>query len=80
MVYTVIKDFEWDDPFQLRAEDAKHSSPSEKREWLIGAADIGVVVVVFTIRRPRDICRIISARKAKRRERRQYEQLKRIPL
>ncbi|MHB0997316.1 MAG: BrnT family toxin [Elusimicrobiales bacterium] len=70
----------FDDPFQLRAHDAKHSSPDEKREWLIGAADIGVLVVIFTIRQPGNIFRIISARSANRRERRQYEQNKGIPF
>lgn len=70
----------FDDPFQLRAPDLKHSSPREKRQWLIGEADIGVLVIVFTIRQPGNIFRIISARKANRRERRQYEQNKGIPL
>jgi uncharacterized DUF497 family protein len=70
----------FDDPFQLRALDLKHSSPGEKRQWLIGEADIGVLVIIFTIRQPGNVFRIISARKANRRERRQYEQNKRIPL
>ncbi|MEK7745899.1 MAG: BrnT family toxin, partial [Elusimicrobiota bacterium] len=42
----------FDDPFQLRAPDPKHSSPGEKREWLIGKADMGVLVIIFTIRLP----------------------------
>lgn len=66
----------FDDPFQLRAHDTKHSSPVEKREWLIGKSDAGVLVIVFTIRQPGNIFRVISARKANRRERRQYEQNK----
>ena len=66
----------FDDPFQLRAHDIKHSSHGEKREWLIGEADVGVLVIVFTIRQPGNIFRVISARKANRRERRQYEQNK----
>ncbi len=70
----------FDDPFQLRAPDPKHSSPSEKREWLIGKADMGVLVIIFTIRLPGNIFRIISARKANRRERRQYERSKGIPF
>lgn len=70
----------FDDPFQLRAPDLKHSSLSEKREWLIGEADVGVLVIIFTIRQPGNIFRIISARKANRRERRQYEQNKRLPI
>ena len=70
----------FDDPFQLRAPDHKHSSPGEKRQWLIGEADIGVLVIVFTIREPGNVFRIISARKTNRRERRQYEENKRISL
>lgn len=70
----------FDDPFQLRAHDIKHSRPGEKREWLIGEADVGVLVIIFTIRQPGNIFRIISARKANRRERRQYEQNKGISL
>lgn len=68
----------FDDPFQLRAHDTKHSSPSEKRELLIGEGDAGVLVLIFTIRQPGNIFRIISARKANRRERRQYEESKGI--
>ncbi|HAH32893.1 MAG TPA: hypothetical protein DCL44_11335 [Elusimicrobia bacterium] len=37
-------------------------------------------MIVFTIREPGDVFRIISARKANRSERRQYEQNKGIPL
>lgn len=70
----------FDDPFQLRAPDPKHSSPTEKREWLIGEADAGVLVVVYTIRHPGNVFRIISARHANRRERRLYEQSKTIPF
>ncbi len=70
----------FDDPFQLRAPAPKHSSPSEKREWLIGKADVGVLVIIFTIRLPGNIFRIISARRANRRERSQYEQSKGIPF
>jgi len=69
----------FDDPFQLRAPDLKHSG-SEKRQWLIGEADVGVLVIVFTIREPGNIFRIISARKADRSERRHYEQNKGISL
>ena len=35
----------FDDPFA-----PKHSTASEERRWLIGESDIGVVVVVFTVR------------------------------
>ncbi|MBI4212629.1 MAG: BrnT family toxin [Deltaproteobacteria bacterium] len=64
----------FDDPCALRAPDEKHSTPTETREWLIGEADTGhVLVVVFTERLKKDVYRIISARRASRRERRLYE-------
>ena len=43
------------------APDPKHSTASEERRWLIGESDIGVVVVVFTIRQPDSIYRLITA-------------------
>ena len=69
----------FDDPMALVASDAKHSS-QERREWLIGEMDAKeeVVVVVFTKRG--NTCRIISARPANRKERKQYEFYKRIPF
>lgn len=70
----------FDDPNALIAPDPKHSTPSEKREWLIGESDVGVLVVVFTIRQPGNIYRIISARKAQRKEKKLYEQAKTIPI
>ncbi len=42
----------FDDPFGRVIEDPKHSAPREKREWIIGEADSGILVVVFTIRYP----------------------------
>lgn len=66
----------FDDPFALIAPDPKHSTPLEKREWIIGEADPGVLVVIFTLRQPRDTYRIISARRANRRERKLYEESK----
>ena len=37
------------DPYALIApSDEKHSSAGERREWLIGESDQGVLVVVFT--------------------------------
>lgn len=64
----------FDDPDALIAPDPGHSSPSEVREWLIGRSDSGVVVVVFTVRQPGNVYRIISARTASRKERRRYEE------
>lgn len=69
----------FDDPFALITVDIKHSK-SEKREWLLGESDAGVLVVVFTIRQPGNTYRIISARRAKRKERKQYEQVKQLSL
>jgi len=70
----------FDDPSALIAADPRHSTTEEIREWLIGESDTGVLVVVFTRRRGGQIYRIISARRASRRERSRYEELKRIPL
>ena len=69
----------FDDPFALITLDVKHSS-SEKREWLLGRSDAGILVVVFTIRQPGNRYRIVSARKAKRKERNRYEEIKRFSL
>ncbi len=70
----------FDDPFALVALDPKHSTATEDRRWLIGESDIGVVVVVFTVRRPDHTYRLISARRAGRKERTRYEEAKCIPL
>ncbi|NMG23108.1 BrnT family toxin [Brasilonema bromeliae] len=59
------------DPYLLFTEDSSHSQ-GEEREWAIGEAEDGsIVVVVFTMRGER--IRIISARKATKRECQQYE-------
>lgn len=70
----------FDDPFALVAPDPSHSTTAEERRWLIGEADTGVLVIVFTIRAAGDVYRIISARRANRRERRRYEHNKGIPV
>ncbi len=70
----------FDDPFALISPDEKHSDAGEIREWLIGESDDGVLVVVFTRRRHGQIYRIISARPANRRERKRYEEFKRVSL
>jgi uncharacterized DUF497 family protein len=70
----------FDDPFALVALDAAHSTAAEERRWLIGEADRGVVVVVFTVRQPNDVHRIISARPASRKERRRYDESKGVPF
>lgn len=67
----------FDDPWALVAPDSKHSTATESREWLIGEADGGkVLVVIFTKRSQGRIYRIISARPASRRERKSYEEFK----
>lgn len=68
----------FDDPFALIAPDDEHSD-QEKREWLIGEAEPGVLVIVFTVRERRRT-RIISARRASRKERKIYEEAKTISL
>ena len=70
----------FDDPFALAAADTRHSTSSEERMWLIGAADVAVLVIVYTTREAGDVLRIISARRASRRERKQYEEARGIPL
>ncbi len=67
----------FDDPFALVAPDIKHSAKDEVREWIIGESDDGILVVIFTIRF-KSVYRIISARKANKKERDRYEKYKRI--
>ena len=72
----------FDDPFALRVLDESHSTVGEPRFWKIGESDSGVLVVVFTIRGngKKERYRIISARKANKRERALYEINKRVPI
>jgi uncharacterized protein len=59
------------DPYLLFTEDSQHSQ-GEEREWAIGEVENGsLVVVVFTMRGEQ--IRIISARKATKRECQRYE-------
>jgi uncharacterized protein len=59
------------DPNLLFTEDFRHSL-GEEREWAIGEAEVGVVmVVVFTMRG--ECIRIISAREATKKECQRYE-------
>ena len=69
--------FAFDDPYALMMEDEKHST-HERRQWLIGDSGEKVLIVVFTMRPPRGNIRIVSARRANRRERRMYEESKGI--
>ena len=70
----------FDDPFALIAPDERHSTLEEKREWLIGEAVPGVLVIVFTLRAGRQKIRIISARRANKKEKKLYEEAKRISI
>ena len=59
------------DPLALIASDPEHSIV-EQREWIIGTSNLyRVLVVIYTVRDGNT--RIISARKATIRERKQYE-------
>jgi uncharacterized DUF497 family protein len=70
----------FDDPYGLVAIDDTHSTPVEEREWRIGKSDEGMLVVVFTKRDQGRIYRLISARRANRRERQRYEDLRRLSV
>ena len=60
------------DPYLMFTEDSQHSR-GEEREWAIGEAENGgIMVVVFTMREEQ--IRIISARMATKRERQKYEE------
>lgn len=70
----------FDDPFALIAPDEKHSTELEIREWLIGESDSGVLVIVFTKREQGKNYRIISARRANKKEKMTYEIYKDISI
>lgn len=67
--------FAFDDPYALIMDDEKHSA-DERRQWLIGDSGEKVLVIVFTLRLPNGNIRLVSARRANRRERRLYEESK----
>lgn len=69
--------FAFDDPYALIMDDEKHSA-DERRQWLIGDSGEKVLVIVFTLRLPNGNIRLVSARRANRRERRLYEESKRV--
>ena len=60
------------DPLSISIDDPDHSA-NEQRYIDIGSSEIGRILVVSYTERGRNI-RIISCRKATRRERRQYEE------
>lgn len=60
------------DPYLLFTEDSTHST-QEERQWAIGEAENGLMlVIVFTMRGEQ--IRIVSARKATKRKRKRYEE------
>jgi uncharacterized protein len=67
--------FAFDDPYALIVNDEKHSK-TEHRQWLIGDCGEKVLVIVFTVRQPHGNIRLVSARRANRRERKLYEESK----
>ena len=70
----------FDDPYALIEKDEAHSTLEETRESLIGEAEPGVLVVIFTVREAGAVYRVISARKASRKEKKLYEEAKRVPV
>ena len=61
------------DPFARIFDDEEHSTPEEKREFIIGhSAQSRLLLVCFTEREVANV-RIISAWKATRKERSDYE-------
>jgi uncharacterized DUF497 family protein len=70
----------FDDPSALISPDEKHSNEKKVREWIIGLSDNGILVVIFTKRMSGRLYRIISARKASRKERKLYEEFKKLSL
>jgi uncharacterized DUF497 family protein len=69
--------FAFFDPFGRIEIDIAHAE-EEDRYWQIGMTRAGLLIVVYTIRQPDDAYRIITARRANRKERQRYENFKRI--
>ncbi len=65
----------WDDPQRQERVDLRHNY-GEKRIQTIGKVSFGILLVVYTERvneNGQDVNRIISARKASQKERKEYE-------
>jgi len=69
--------FAFFDPFGRIEVDVEHSG-EEDRYWQIGLTERGLLVVAYTIRQPGGVYRIITARKAARKEREEYANYKRV--
>lgn len=63
------------DPRAISTFDEEHSTPSEDRFLTVGRSERARVLVVVHEDRDQDLYRIITARDATRRERKQYEEL-----
>lgn len=68
--------FAFNDPNAIFLEDLLHSSSTEIRESIIAEGIDRVLFVVFTVRMDDESLRIISARRANRKERNRYEKAK----
>jgi|SRR3989344_3374920 len=62
----------FDDPNRLLLPDPWHSTSEEIRELVIGVSDLGRELLVVYAEREPDTTRVISARRANRRERKRY--------
>lgn len=63
----------FDDPLAIIFEDEDHRA-EERREIIIGHSILNRLLLVFFIERAQDMIRIFSARKATKKERRDYEE------
>ena len=70
----------FDDPFALIAPDQETAGKGSPREWLIGEAGIGTLVVVYTLEEDGSNIHLISARKANKQEVALYEVFKGVPV
>lgn len=62
----------FDDPDRLLLQDPWHSTANEIRELVIGTSDLKRELLVVHTEREPAVTRIISARRANRRERKRY--------
>lgn len=69
---------EFSDPEGLDGEDIEHSAREPRRLRLAKAASGRILVIAYTVRRHGDekVTRIISARRASRKERERYQEKK----
>jgi uncharacterized DUF497 family protein len=66
----------FDDPRGLSGEDLQHSDTESRWRWIGRSADERILIIAYTLRRAghgKTAIRIISARRANRKERAAYE-------